>query len=706
MTTQSNAIERVGVVVIHGVGGAKPGWVNQEVIPHLVKNDPGLKFEDHSEVHELKARPHSAWLDAKTHKHTGEPFSSYLRRAGYGHGRNIVFMELYWADLAQIGQGWMSAFFTLLQVFYEAPLVLSAAFMRRRQTGLRRLLARLIRIANWLLRWPISGLNTSVFFAALALWAVEGLRERWPKSILFSQHDAYYVCAALLVIAAVAIRMTRRDDDKNILRSELAPSTATSAVVLMVALAIADQFAAPQHLTGLASYLLLASVPILLFWLLWSHVVVAGVVLVGAVWIRHIIAPDPWRGTPMRPAAALGLTMIQGVIWKIIIALTWAIMITTLAPGSLEASACGWVERASCRDLGKLLTELVIIVSLNLAMAGLLAITVLGVFAARRFLVKRKLDAIQRGDLTLPRLIISRPAVSLMFVLTVANFMIFYGPAYLAAISSLLGYATGPRMNIVNVAQPLLADYRYALSATWLTIMAVLAFVILTSSLNGVLHIVRDLVNHQYIWRKTSTSKWTFRSPWSQVSFGIGVGSFEEEHPRRARIMERLDTLMREIVSRENCQRLVLVGHSQGSVILYDYLRSKWDDVTLASIERIDIITLGSPLGHIYQNYFPDYEQQVPYASELNPKLRSWTNLWRADDPIGHRLDIVGGGFIDNIALPAGGHVDYWRDNTVSRVILTVCDPDALWHRTYPSTNGGVLPPSMPPPVPTATAVA
>ena len=131
---------------------------------------------------------------------------------------------------------------------------------------------------------------------------------------------------------------------------------------------------------------------------------------------------------------------------------------------------------------------------------------------------------------------------------------------------------------------------------------------------------------------------------------------------------------MKEIVSREKCQRLVLIGHSQGTVILYDYLRSKWDDVTLASIEHIDIVTVGSPLGHIYQNYFPDYEEPVAHAAALNAKLRSWTNLWRADDPIGHHLDIVGGGFIDNVALPAGGHVDYWKDEIVCKVILTLTD--------------------------------
>ncbi len=468
--------------------------------------------------------------------------------------------------------------------------------------------------------------------------------------------------------------------------------------MLLGALIIAFQHVEPSRLEGLANYLLYASVPILLFWLIWSHIVVAGVVLVTAVWIRHLWRPHARLGTPMRPAAALGLTMIQGVIWKIIIALTWFLLITQLEPGSIEASACAWTNRTTCSGLGRLLTELVIIVSLNLIMAGFLAITVLGIFSVRKLLVKHRVDAVRNGQMTLPRVIVSRPAVFLMFILTLLNFGIFYGPNFITAGLWLFGFDAGQKFNVVNLARPFLVEYRMSISTAWLSIMGILAFVILTSALSGVLHIVRDLVNHQYVWTKAGKSKFSLKSPWAQ--FGIGIEERDEEHPRRLRILERLDLLMKEIVSREQCQRLVLIGHSQGSVILYDYLRSKWDDITLASIERIDIVTLGSPLGHIYQAYFPDYEEPVTHAGALNKKLRSWTNLWRADDPIGHHLDIIRGGFIDNIALPAGGHVDYWKDEHVCRVILDLTEHRPQKPLSMPILNGTARAAGSPPPLP------
>lgn len=669
MSVSRDAAERIGVVVIHGVGGARPGWINQDVIPHLMRHDPGLKFENHSEVEELSAGKPRTPADA----FASEPFSSYLRRAGYGMGRNIVFMELFWADISRVGRGWVAALFVTLQVFYEAPLVLSAAFMRRRQEGLRRVIARLVRFANWLLRWPISGLNIAVFFAALGLAGVESLRESWPGVALLQLPDAAFVAITLAIIAATALRHSDRQDDKNILRSELAPSTAISAIVLLSALGIAYQALPSGTLEGLATYLLLAAVPILLFWLVWSHLVVAGIVLIALAALRYLLWPPARRlGTPMQPAAALGLTMMQGVIWKIVIALTWFILITTLEPGSLDDSRCDWRGLNACRDLGRLTTELVVIVTLNLIMAGILAVAMMAIFAVRHLMVKYRLPAVSARKATLPRVIVSRPAVLLMFVLTFLNFCVFYGPAYVQTFMGAEGGAIAARMNLVGLAQPMLAQYESTVKGIWIGIMAVLTFVILTSTINGVLHIVRDLVNHQYSWNKPGTAKWRIRSPWSQLQ--VSAGATETEHPRRTRIIERLDVLMREILARERCQRLVLVGHSQGSVILYDYLRSKWDDTTLASIERIDIVTLGSPLGHIYQHYFPDYEAPADRPADLNAKLKSWINLWRADDPIGHAVDVIGGGFIENVALPPGGHVDYWKDEAVCRVILDRID--------------------------------
>jgi hypothetical protein len=92
----------------------------------------------------------------------------------------------------------------------------------------------------------------------------------------------------------------------------------------------------------------------------------------------------------------------------------------------------------------------------------------------------------------------------------------------------------------------------------------------------------------------------------------------------------------------------------------------------MRNIKRFDIITLGSPLSHLYQHYFANYDQKTRLEA-LNGRLCSWTNFWRIDDPIGHRVKLVAGDFIHNEPLrKLGGHMDYWKDGRVCEAILDV----------------------------------
>ncbi|MEL6622702.1 MAG: hypothetical protein AAFQ11_07490, partial [Pseudomonadota bacterium] len=100
---------------------------------------------------------------------------------------------------------------------------------------------------------------------------------------------------------------------------------------------------------------------------------------------------------------------------------------------------------------------------------------------------------------------------------------------------------------------------------------------------------------------------------------------------------------------------------------------SAWDDNTKRLFKRVtalDLVTVGSPLKHLYRYYFDDYdrsEMAAPETERLISRLRSWTNLWRVDDPIGRDVDLHP--VIQNIGLPPGGHLDYWREEAVCSVL-------------------------------------
>ncbi len=89
--------------------------------------------------------------------------------------------------------------------------------------------------------------------------------------------------------------------------------------------------------------------------------------------------------------------------------------------------------------------------------------------------------------------------------------------------------------------------------------------------------------------------------------------------------------------------------------MLHDYLSANRDEPAIRRARRVDILTLGSPLTHLYQHYFAKYADTSTAPTALNTRITSWTNLWRVDDPIGNRIDMFGGTVVRNAPLRPGG---------------------------------------------------
>ncbi|TPI78498.1 lipase family protein [Mesorhizobium sp. B2-8-9] len=84
---------------------------------------------------------------------------------------------------------------------------------------------------------------------------------------------------------------------------------------------------------------------------------------------------------------------------------------------------------------------------------------------------------------------------------------------------------------------------------------------------------------------------------------------------------------------------LVLVGHSLGSVIAVDYLRSNVE--ALRHAKSVTLITMGSPLRRLMHRFFPaSYPEPVELLSALSGCLQNffWLNVYRPLDPIGGAL--------------------------------------------------------------------
>lgn len=115
---------------------------------------------------------------------------------------------------------------------------------------------------------------------------------------------------------------------------------------------------------------------------------------------------------------------------------------------------------------------------------------------------------------------------------------------------------------------------------------------------------------------------------------------------------------------------LIVIGHSQGSVLAYSALARLPEDAKKA----VDYITCGSPLKSLYATSFPAYFEVADFV-QLREELRSWSNLHRDTDPIGTGIfgDYPSRGDVRILELcPATaiwGHSGYWEDPRMLQIL-------------------------------------
>jgi hypothetical protein len=123
-------------------------------------------------------------------------------------------------------------------------------------------------------------------------------------------------------------------------------------------------------------------------------------------------------------------------------------------------------------------------------------------------------------------------------------------------------------------------------------------------------------------------------------------GDPPNRHPPRARIYSRYASLLAYLRERRYA-RIVIVAHSQGTVISADllrYLHSQGRLQKLLGGLPVALVTVGSPLRDLYAERFPllyrwvgpreaGFAQAAPAAAELG--LNEWVNACRSGDYVG-----------------------------------------------------------------------
>jgi hypothetical protein len=155
----------------------------------------------------------------------------------------------------------------------------------------------------------------------------------------------------------------------------------------------------------------------------------------------------------------------------------------------------------------------------------------------------------------------------------------------------------------------------------------------------------------------------------------LDIDNYMREHPcgasPRVRMFERVYSLLQHFDTATTSSgarafdAVVLVAHSQGSVIVADFLRLARPRRWGPSRTPVHLITMGSPLEALYEHAFPALygwlSKETVRDGELG--LGSWTNVYRPGDYIGRRLRPA---LARDVGIGRGAHTHYWDQHACS----------------------------------------
>lgn len=633
--------QRIGVVVIHGVGDTQTGWINERIVEPMAGQHPDLMLGSYSEVYPF-------YEESAGEKNR---YNALIRRAEID-GTKIAVAELLWADLSRIGNSAISKAAATLKLGFEAPDVLALALMRGRERGVFRLIKALVLTSSRLLLWLIVGLNICVLAGTAWMMGVIKFHDSFdiPRKT-FDNTDVILWLGPLIVFLCVVgavLFFTYRHREMGL--SEFGRGLLLS-TLLITGFLVVDHIWPAELLEGMKwltqqwrqdAYIDNGRLVVFGVWVLWSISTLLVFVLLLSVWLKRRIWISP-SAVPLAPGwVALFHILVQAVIVKLIFApLSMASCSQMRAlvgdkPQYEALGICSAVEMSGVFFMA--LVETVVIV-----------FAVLLVWRARARASRRP----ELDSAVVPRLIVNRWIITAAAISVTAHIAIFFvemrgGDAYKTLLPGQLMFG----LTLV------LPVYLYLLSYFY-------------RSSTGLVHIARDLVDHQY---RVVPAKKPAPAPaggvpatgWRWLNWTSRLNL--TEYPRRYRIAARLDRIMSSCFAPEGLDRLVIVAHSQGTVIAFDYLRASGHSELLSKAREVRVVTLGSPLSHLYAEYFEEYRRPLA-REELCGNVTGWVNMWRIDDPIGNKVEVVTDGFIKNVVLPRGGHVNYWKEPEVQQAI-------------------------------------
>jgi hypothetical protein len=272
----------------------------------------------------------------------------------------------------------------------------------------------------------------------------------------------------------------------------------------------------------------------------------------------------------------------------------------------------------------------------------------------------------------IPRLIASLWITGAILVATIVGFLVF-----------IVAWFTGREVVYDEWFNGHAKTFSIVSGIVVLFVSLALGFVFLIDRENwlAVLHILNDIVGHFFRHRLRLSELW--REPPPEMNWN---SNYIEGFVIEMKLEKRFRLVLEELLRPKRVGRLTVIAHSQGTVIAFHCLCDPAIRklVHNAGVSRVEFVTMGSPLSHLYQQYFPYrypplYRQDGKFDTiswrEFEHFVDSWLNLYRVDDFIGTEIaggtKSVGGraqAFPKNQPVYGRGHIGYWTDDNAIRI--------------------------------------
>ena len=585
----------------------------------------------------------------------------------------VELAEAFWGDLSRVSRGWFGVIQGVLQIIFGLRYV---SYVAADQPGKPALwLKRLGLLTSQILHGPVLAVTT---YLALLMLAICGTQMLWPDSYKTGSWP-HVVLAAVslttLTAAAIGIRLTNSRVAWRFWHWLNVTTWFVTGLMALKFLWLDKMFPelghdCPEH-PGLLMY---CRVLLILLELLWFAEIQVLLAMAGC-WLAAL-----GHGRAYRPALHLAF-LIPAVAVGV-----WGQAIPMLWVGAKE----GLGVLAELPEFAKVFDDALPFLGVQLMMMAII-MTASMLVLLRYFYWRRTATVVgfDNGNRP-PRLIVNRSLQFVVAICTCAGVTLVSALCIIQLLGhSYLDFQFGRLMVEAN---------KYAISVL---VPAGGLVLLLLPKLRPALDMLLDVVNHFY-FRPTQMAD----ALDDDDEFDIVETTFENGKlffSRRDAIHQRIKRILthyRDQLDQNSRPELVIVSHSQGTMAAIEILNDEELAWLNNSFSSVSLVTMGSPLSHIYQHYFghiyPGLDQ--PYWVSLRRRIDRWTNICRIDDFVGTEVlfsknqtatrigiaEISPKGSqpqFSNHAVGPRGHTNYWADLevlTILRPILLGNSADTL----------------------------